>query len=303
MMHKGSRRDGWLLLTIFAGLFSVVALSRWIDAHRPPKDPRLEEEQLYVNGATARRISLGFNGLIADWYWMRSLQYVGGKVIDAKENLQIDNLGQLNMKLLAPLLDTATTLDPQFMEPYQYAAVVLPNIDLQEALRITRKGIAANPLAWRLYQHLGYIYWEQKDFQAAATAYDQGSRIPGAPSWMQALKAKMAIEGGSRDVAREIYQRMYAQEADDQIKQMARRRLLQLDSLDERDVLRRILSDFQIKTTRCPSSWTEVGPRLRAAHVSVDTAGAPVDPGGTAYVLVTAKCEVELDPKSQVPSK
>jgi tetratricopeptide (TPR) repeat protein len=303
MRLKGSIRDGSLLLTIFAGLFIVFGLSRWIDAHRPPKDPGLEEEQLYVNGATARRISLGFNGLIADWYWMRSLQYVGEKVINAKEDIQIDNLGQLNMKLLAPLLDTATTLDPAFMEPYQYAAVVLPNIDLPEAIRITRKGIAANPSSWRLYQHLGYIYWEQKDFHAAAETYDQGSKLPGAPSWMEALKAKMLLDGGSRNVAREIYARMFEQAADDQIREMAHKRLLQLDSLDERDVLRKILFDFQAKTSRCPSSWTEIGPLLRAAHLSVDTAGAPVDPGGTAYVLVTAKCEVQLDPKSQVPNK
>jgi tetratricopeptide (TPR) repeat protein len=234
---------------------------------------------------------------------MRSLQYVGGKVINAKENLQIDNLGQLNMKLLAPLLDTATTLDPEFMEPYQYAAVVLPNLDLPEAIRITRKGIAANPSSWRLYQHLGYIYWEQKDFQAAAAAYNQGSKLPGAPSWMQAMQAKMALEGGSREVAREIYQRMYAQAADEQIKEMARRRLLQLDSFDERDVLRKILSEFKSKTSRCPSSWSEVGPLLRAAQVSMNIAGAPIDPGGTAYVLVTTRCEVELDPKSRVPSK
>lgn len=303
MNHKGSIRDGLLLLTVLAGLLTVVGLSRWLDAHRPPKDPKLEEEQLYLNGATARRASLGFNGLAADWYWMRSLQYVGGKVIGARENIQIDSLGQLNLKLLAPLLDTATTLDPQFMEPYQYAAVVLPNIDLQQAIRLTRKGIAANPSVWRFYQHLGYIYWQQKDFQAAAEAYDQGSKLPGAPAWMQAMKAKMALEGGSRDVAREIYERMYEQAGDDQVKEMARRRLLQLDSLDDRDALQKILANFQSKAGRCPSSWIETEPLLRAARVKVDSAGAPLDPGGTAYVLVTANCDVELDPKSQVPRK
>jgi tetratricopeptide (TPR) repeat protein len=303
MNHKGSIRDGLLLLTVFAGLLTVIGLSRWLDAHQPPKDPNLEEEQLYLNGGTARRISLGFSGLAADWYWMRSLQYVGGKVLNAQENIQIDSLGQLNLKLLAPLLDTATTLDPQFMEAYQYAAVVLPNIDSSEAIRITRKGIAANPSVWRFYQHLGYIYWQQKDFQAAAEAYDQGSKLPGAPPWMQALKAKMALEGGSRAVAREIYKRMYEKAADDQVKEMAQRRLLQLDSLDDRDVLHKILADFQSQAGRCPSSWKETAPLLRASHVKVDSAGAPLDPGGTAYVLVTANCDVEIDPKSQVPRK
>jgi tetratricopeptide (TPR) repeat protein len=280
-----------------------VGLSRWLDSHRPPIDHQIEEEQLYLTGATAKRISLGFNGLAADWYWMRSLQYVGRKILDVPENIPIDSLGQLNLKLLAPLLDTATTLDPQFLEPYQYAAVVLPDIDLQQAIRIIEKGIAANPSSWRLYQHLGYIYWQQKDFQAAGDAYDKGSKLPGAPAWMEAMKAKMATEGGSRDLAREIYGRMYEQSSDDKVKEMARRRLLQLDSLDQRDVLKKVLSAYQVRAGRCPSSWKEIEPILRALRMNVDSTGAPLDPSGTAYVLVDANCDVDVDRKSEIPRR
>jgi len=303
MNHKGSIRDGALLLTVLLGLASVVGLSRWLDSHRPPTDSKIEEEQLYLNGTTAKRISLGFNGLAADWYWMRSLQYVGRKIIGVPENIPIDSLGQLNLKMLAPLIDTATTLDPQFMEPYQYAAVVLPDIDLQQAIRITRKGIAANPSAWRLYQHLGYIYWQQRDFQAAGEAYDQGSKLPGVPPWMEAMKAKMAAEGGSRELAREIYSRMYEQASAVSVKKMARRRLLQLDSLDQRDGLRKVLSAYQSKVGRCPSSWKEIEPVLRALRMDLDSTGAPLDPAGTAYVLVSAGCDVDVDPKSEVPRR
>jgi tetratricopeptide (TPR) repeat protein len=301
MNHKSSIREGLLPLAVLIGLASVVGLSRWLDSHNPPPDAEIEEEQLYLNGTTAKRISLGFNGLAADWYWMRSLQYVGRKIIGVPENVQIDSLGQLNLKLLAPLIDTATTLDPQFMEPYQYAAVVLPDIDLRQAIRITRKGIAANPSAWRLYQHLGYIYWQQRDFQAAGEAYDQGSKLPGAPPWMEAMKAKMAAEGGSRELAREIYSRMYEQASNVNVKEMARKRLLQLDSLDQRDGLRKVLSAYQSRVGRCPSSWKEIEPVLRALRMEVDSTGAPLDPAGTAYVLVNAGCDVDVDPKSEVP--
>ena len=303
MNHKGSIRDSMLLLTVLIGLAGVLGLTRWLDSHEPPADASVAEEQLYLNGATARRISLGFNGLAADWYWMRSLQYVGRKIIGVPENVPIDSLGQLNLKLLAPLLDTATTLDPQFMEPYQYAAAVLPDVDLQAAISITRKGIASNPGAWRLHQYLAYIYWQQKDFQAAGEAYDQGAKLSGAPVWMQAMKAKMAAEGGSRKLAREIYGQMYEQAGDSQVKEMARRRLLQLDSLDQRDALSKVLSGYESKAGRCPSSWQEIEPVLRALRLDLDSAGAPIDPGGTAYVLNRAKCDVQLDPKSEVPGR
>ncbi len=300
---KFTRRDRVLLLTVLIGLVGVYSLSRWIDAHQPAANQRIEEEELYLNAATVKRLSLGFNGLAADWYWMRSLQYVGGKIINFPVDLQLDNLGQLNLKLLAPLLDAATTLDPQFMEPYQYAAVVLPEVDVQEAIRIIKKGIAANPSQWRLYHHLGFIYWQQEDFKAAAEAYERGAKLPGAPPWMKAMAARMASEGGSRNTAREIYQRLYEEASDSQVKNMARKRLLLLDSMDRQDALRKLMVAYRSKIGRCPGSWRDMGTLFSAFRIQVDSSGAPIDPAGIPYLLVPNKCDVNVDEKSEVPSR
>jgi tetratricopeptide (TPR) repeat protein len=297
------RRALALGLLIIVGFAGVVSMAQWLDSHRPTPDPLLEEEKLYLAGQTVRRLTLSFNGLVADWYWMRALQYVGSKVLNIPERLQLDNLGQLDLRLLAPLLDTATTLDPQFMEPYKYAAIVLPEVDIKEAIRITKKGIAANPSAWRLYHHLGYIYWQQGDFQAAGEAYNQGAAQPGAPPWMEAMKARMATEGGSRELAREIYQRMYEEPGGSKVTEMARQRLMQLDSLDERDAIRRVLKLYQSKVNRCPSSWREIQPVLRTLRLRFDPNGAPLDPLGKPYVLVSANCDVALDAKSEIIRK
>jgi tetratricopeptide (TPR) repeat protein len=290
-------------LVVLVGITCVALLVRWIDTVRPPADPNVIDDSLYLNGKTARRISLSFNGLAADWYWMRSLQYVGRKILDHKQDVPIDNLGKLDMKLLAPLLDTATTLDPEFLNPYEYAAIVLPSVDVQEAIRITQKGIQANPNAWKLYHHLGYIYWQQHDYRAASETYGRGAQIPGAPAWMEALKAKMVAEGGSRSTAREIYTRMYDQSSDEQVRDMAHKRLMQLDSLDQRDFLRKLLNAYQARAGKCPNSWKELEPVLRGLRVPVDASAAPLDPTRTPYVLLAGTCEVELDPKSQVPVK
>jgi tetratricopeptide (TPR) repeat protein len=302
-MGRSSRRTLVLLFVIVAGMAGVVSMARSLDAHRPAPDVKLEEEKLYLAGQTVRRLSLSFNGLVADWYWMRALQYVGSKVLSIPKHLQLDNLGQLDLRLLAPLLDTATTLDPQFMEPYQYAAIVLPEVDLEEAIRITKKGIAANPGAWRLYQHLGYIYWQQGNFQTAAETYGQGAKLPGAPRWMEAMKARMATEGGSRDLAREIYTRMYEAPGDSKVKEMAERRLMQLDSFDQREAIRRVLTLYQSKAGKCPSSWREIEAVLGSLRLPMNSTGAPIDPAGTPYVLVNGNCDVDVDPKSLVPQK
>ena len=290
-------------LLVVVGMACAALCVRWIDTLRPPADPNAIDESLYLDGKTARRMSLGFNGLAADWYWMRSLQYVGRKIISVPEDVVIDNLSQLNMKLLAPLLDTATTLDPEFLDPYEYAAIVLPAVDVQEAIRITQKGIDANPNAWKLYQHLGYIYWQQQNYQAASETYGRGAQIPGAPAWMQAMKAKMAADGGSRATAREIYMRMFEQSGEEQVKEMARRRLLQLDSLDQRDALRKILTAYQTRVGKCPSSWKELDQIFRALRVPVNPSSAPLDPTGVPYELKPGECEVELNAKSEIIAK
>lgn len=289
-------------LVVVIGITCAALLVRRIDTLRPPEDPNAIDESLYVNGKTARRISLAFNGLAADWYWMRSLQYVGRKIINDND-VPLDNLGLLNLKLLAPLLDTATTLDPEFQDPYEYAAIVLPAINVNEAIRITKKGIEANPNAWRLYHHLGYIYWQQHDYEAASEIYGRGAQIEGAPPWMEAMKAKMAADGGSRATAREIYTRMYEGAADEKVRDMARKRLLQLDSMDQRDGLRKLFAAYQARTGKCPNSWKEVEPVFRALRIAVDASGAPLDPSGAPYALRAGACEVDLDSKSEIPVK
>jgi tetratricopeptide (TPR) repeat protein len=292
-----------LALVVVAGMVCAGLLVRWTDTLRPPPDPQLVDESLYLNGKTAKRISLGFNGLAADWYWMRSLQYVGRKIMAHPGQIPLDNLSQLNMKLLAPLLDTATTLDPEFLDPYEYAAIVLPAVDVEQAIRITQKGIDANPNAWRLYQHLGYIYWQQENYQAASEIYDRGARIPGAPAWMEAMRAKMVADGGSRTTAREIYTRMFEQSDDAQVQDMARKRVLQLDSLDRVDRLQKILNVYRDRVGKCPAVWTDLGETFRYTGLPIDGLRAPLDPAGVPYILKPGTCEVELNPKSEIPAK
>ena len=301
--HSNLKRDLVLLAMIVAGLALVVVLSKSIDARRPPVNVALEEERLYVNGNTAKRLSLGFNGLIADWYWMRSLQYVGRKVLNLPEGAMLDRLGSANLKLLPALLDTATTLDPQFIEPYEYGAIVLPVSNVDAAMRLTKKGIAANPSSWKLYHHLGYIYWQQGDHVSAAEAYGTGGQIPGAPAWMTAMKAKMMADGGSRSTAREIYHRMSEGSTDEKVKEMAQLRLLQLDAMDQIDGFTKLLDAFKTRIGRCPTSWKEVEPVFRALRIPTDRSGAPLDPSGTPYMFGKTTCDVELNWESKVPKR
>jgi tetratricopeptide (TPR) repeat protein len=232
---------------------------------------------------------------------MRSLHYVGGKLLKANESIRLDDMSTLNLKLLAPLLDAATTLDPEFTEPYEYAAMILPAVNVEEAIRITEKGIAANPNAWQLYQHLGYVYWQRHDYQKSAEVYAAGGKVPGAPRWMAEMGARMLAEGGSRQAARQMYQHLYDESQDERVKQTLQRRLLQIDSLEQREFIRRVISEYSRQTGRCPASWKELSAILQSRLRLEANTGAPLDPAGTPYQLMKGGCDVDLDPRSRVP--
>src|SRR4030095_759696 len=238
--------------------------------------------------------ALGAEGLLADWYWIRSLQYLGTKIVKKDlTDVDIEDLSSLNPRLLYPLLDNATDLDPKFMTAYSFGAIVLPAIDPGSAIKFTEKGIAGNPDAWRLYQYLGYIYWRRQDYESAARAYKQGAAIAGSPPFMRQIEDAMKTKGGSRATARGIYSQMFSEGPDQQTKSAAEFRLMELDSLDERDAIRAALNSQKEKTGKCPSRISEILPILRSIRLPsgkdfrIDASGNLVDPSDAPYLLDT----------------
>lgn len=262
-----------------------------------------EDSDLSMNGSKLKGFALGFEGLMADWYWMRSLQYIGGKIINSKTEINLEDLRDLNPRLLHPYLDNATDLDPHFIAVYSYGAVILPAIDPEKAIAIAQKGIDNNPKEWRLYQHLGYIYWKLNRYTEAADAYEKGSQIAGASPFMKMMSAAMRTEGGSRATSRAIYRQMLDDSGDEQVRITATRRLQQLDSLDEREAIDRVLADFKGMNGRCANGFGEIIAGLlqvklpEGREFRVDASKRLVDPSDTPYLLDREACRSMLDPQ------
>lgn len=289
------------IVVIVFGFGLTFVLSNFLEKTRPPLPEGIEDADMVVQTAKIKGFALGFEGLIADWYWMKSLQYIGDKIFNNKQNINLEDLTALNPRLLYPYLDTATTLDPHFTEIYSYGALILPAIDREQAIKLTEKGIAANPDEWRLYQHLGYIYWRLEDYEKAAEVYARGATVKDAPTFMRSMSARMKNQGNDRETARAIYAQMYQEAEDDQSREAARIRLLELDSLDERDGIRRALKEFQVKNNRCAENWKELTPFLTKIKLPnnrdfrLDKANNVVDPSDAAYVLDKKICDVALN--------
>jgi tetratricopeptide (TPR) repeat protein len=295
-------------LIIVLGFWAVFVLSSYLEQNRITVPESYSDEDLDFQGKKLKGFALGTEGLLSDWYWMRALQYIGGKIVNqGLDNLNLDDLTGLNPRLLYPMLDNATDLDPKSMAPFSYGATILPAISSEQAIKLTEKGIAHNPDNWRLYQYLGYIHWRLKDYEKAGATYDKGADIPGAPPFFRMMAARIRTESGSRDLAREIYKQSIAEAPDEGTRQSSEIRLMELDSMDERDVLDAVLKESRERTGSCARKWSDILPRLAKANLPngrdfrINIESEVIDPSGVPYEIEPTICRTAISEGSKLP--
>lgn len=299
-MNRTSPATVIAVFALAAGFGLVFLLSGFLERSRVALPEGFEDADLAVQGKMLKGFVLGADGLLADWYWMQSLQYLGDKIEKSKQDfINVENLTSLNARLLHPYLDNATEFDPHFMAAYSFGATILPAVDPQKAIELTEKGIVNNPESWRLYQYLGYIHWRQKNYERAGQVYEKGMSIPGAPPFMQMMVAQMRTQGGDRATSRMIYSQMLDSD-DAQSRITAKFRLQELDSFDQIDIINRDLSAFRERSGRCAKDWKEFAGYLRqsgsreSGKLLFDNTDTPVAPIGVPYKLDARACTAGL---------
>jgi tetratricopeptide (TPR) repeat protein len=270
---------------IFAALVVVclvgqALVARKVDALRPEATL---EEVLYVPSAKAlERMSLGYKGLIADIYWTRAVQYFGGK----------HGKNSTRYKLLYPLLDITTSLDPHLIPAYEFGSTFLAQRppqgagDPQQAIAILQKGIAHNPDEWKLYLDLGFVYYfETKEYLAASRALQHAAEMPGGNPNLAAIAGTLAQHGGDLETSRRLWTMFYNDAKQEQLKKNAARHLIAIDNDELVTILERAVADFRQRQGRDPQSWGEMIAAGYGRRV-------PLDPTGAPYKLVDGRVEV-----------
>jgi tetratricopeptide (TPR) repeat protein len=274
---KASAGVGVLLLSSLG--LSMVALRESADA----REHAILKEALYIpTSKTIKALSLGYTGLMADLYWTRVVQYFGGKHYQHAEQY----------KLLAPLLDITTTLDPHLLVAYEFGSIFLSQKppegagDPAAAAALVKKGIRENPEAWRLWYHLGYIYYDElHDSKAASEAFLEGSRVPGALPWMKVMAAALAQHAGEAETAHFLWTQIYNSTDNPDIRANAVNRLIALRVDGEVERLQAIAERYQRETGGVPASFLQL---VEAGYL----ARVPVDPRGDPYLLVEGRVQV-----------
>lgn len=266
-------------------LFAVAALGALaaavvLQVTRDRWYPRREREiarLLYVrSGPAIKRLSLEYDAVAADVYWIRAIQHYGGDRLGSDQNLS-------KYQLLYPLLDITTTLDPYFKIAYRFGAIFLSEASPggpgrpDQAVALLRKAIAAQPGNWQYYHDIAFVYyWHVRDYHSAAEWFQRAADQPSAPNWLRPLAASMLTQGEDRTSARFLWRQLLT--ADQEwLRGTAKRSLMQLDAMDWMDRLATIVRS------------NPPGPDEKYSWVALIRRGVlrgiPGDPTGTAFEL------------------
>jgi hypothetical protein len=287
----------YALFTIPVLFVLIIVLQGRIDASTASR-PQENQELLIRSGPLLKKMSLGYDSLLADIYWTRAIQYFGERT--RKQGASFD--------LLGPLLDITTTLDPKLMVAYRFGAIFLSEpspagagrADL--AVDLVQKGIAANPDEWRLYQDLGFLYSiHLKDYQKASAAYLEGSKNPKSQIWMKVMAARLAETGDAIETSKLIWQEVYLNTADQLIRRRALEHIRGLDAAIGLKRLNQSSEEYAKKFGRYPKTIQQ----MRDAGL---VGGKLQDPAGYAYVMgengvpqLDPHSPIVLDPDQKTP--
>jgi hypothetical protein len=274
-----------LLLLLPLGFAGVWRLQERIDAQQSAIQS--EDDQVTLRSSkVVKGLSLEYAPLVADIYWTRVVQYFGNKHAG----------NQVDLRLLWPLLDVTSVLDPHLMPVYHFGSMFLSDAPPRGAGRpdlaveLLERGLKANPQEWRLYYDLGFVYYfDMKDYPKASVAFYEGSKNPQAHIWMKVMAAKIAAEGNSEETSNFLWRDVYNTTIDPSVKENALRHLQLLRAQEDCKQIDVLADEYEKRFGRRP---VRMGELVQSGLLR----GEPVDPLGHPYVLSEAgKAEISSE--------
>ncbi len=217
----------WLVLAVATA--ATLAAHRQLDV-----SARVERGELYVpRPGVARLLALGFDAMLADYYWIQAVQVVGADPGAAREK----------GPLLGRLVDVITSLNPWTSHPYRFAALWLTATpeQVREANRLLERGIEYHPDDWRNRFYLGFNrFYYLNDYAGAAEALEPavhlkggpapygGVDVPDPPVYLKRLVARLRANSGDLETAAGFVEALAASAEDPAAREQYQEALLEI---------------------------------------------------------------------------
>jgi tetratricopeptide (TPR) repeat protein len=210
---------------------------------------------------------LGFDNLAADLLYLWSIQFYGDKRIVSR------------YQYLEHIYGIITDLDPAYIDAYVIGALIigLEGQDVETALRILDKGMAANPDKWIFAANAGYFAWlDLHDYRLASAYFQKASQIESCPPPIRRLFGVMLEKAGDTRSSLEFWKEIYKTSDDKDTRRIARRFIRKLTINLDIETLTGVLNLYKKNMGRAPVSWQEM---IQAGLLRA----VPLNPDGDAY--------------------
>ena len=194
--------------------------------HERPAETRAGELSYLPKSEYLKVAVLGYHQVAADLIWLKAVQHLG-------EMRQTEQ----GYRWAYHAIDVITDLDPQFWFAYLAGGAVLSVWGgmVPEGLNLLIKGMRHNPEVWQLPFYAGYDYfYEMCDSASGAKYLKIAASLPGAPSYLPKLVARLSVEAGDHTAAVEFLEEFIQRTQDERLREALTVRLKEV--ILERDV-------------------------------------------------------------------
>ena len=270
MTARGGRWVGTscLLASLLILAVAIHRTNRVLDAYRHPSAAPGRVGPL-PDGAALRVLSLGFERLVADLFWLRTVYYIGDK--------RAAEVGFPDLKRLA---DLVTDIDPYFRSVYVNVDSILTVIAPRphEAIALMDKAIRYIPDYWRLYFLQGYNYFHfLGDFETAGDLMSQAAELEG-PEWLPLLASRLYAHAGALETAIAFLEARLEEELSEKVREILEERLRVLRVQRDVEQIDRAIGLYTQERGAAPRS---VRALARAGYLE----RVPRDPDGNPYKI------------------
>jgi len=129
---------------------ALAGITVFAQKHADGVKPQRRDELVYLpNEKLLNHFTAGMSSVIADFLWLRCVQYTGIEIKQEK-----------NFAWLSQMLNTIVRMDPYFTDVYRFGSIFLSAVkaDDDAGLRLLQQGIVARPDRWELPYESAMIY-------------------------------------------------------------------------------------------------------------------------------------------------
>jgi tetratricopeptide (TPR) repeat protein len=215
MAKTSSAKKGATTLLLVAFLMAAAAafMALKVATDKVAREKLPGSSIIYIpSGKFLKYATFGYRAVAADAIYLWAIQYYSTPTIDDR----FDHLDHI--------FAIINELDPRYQDPYEVGALIA----VQEArnpaaaFAILDRGAANNPDQWVYPFNAGHVaMMTLKDFPLAEKYFEQCMKIPGAPEFVERLRANAIFKKGDLRTSWETWLDIYKKAPDERTKKIA----------------------------------------------------------------------------------